>query len=232
MVGSRIVAAGEPRSDEAGNGEVANGGGTLAESALSRILDLFQSGELKPGAFVNEADLAKKFHMSRGPVREAVRRLEGRKLVIREAYQRARFIDLGIQQIREIFELRECLEGMACRLATRHMSDEAMAELGRQVERPASMPKFTTNFTNEFRFDFHTQIASACNNGRILETLRSEVYDLVRLYRWSSGAVPGREGAARREHWEIFRAMKSRDEDLAESLMRAHIQRATQLVGG
>ena len=205
-------------------------GGTHADSALNKIIDLIRCGDLKPGAVVNEAVLAKRFRMSRGPVREAVRRLEGRKLLTREAYQRARVIDLDLRRVREIFQLRECLEGMACRLATRYMSDEAMAALGKQVERQDQLPASVTYFTNEFRFDFHTSIANACNNTSILEALRSEVYDIVRLYRWSSGATPGRDGRAHIEHWQIYRAMKSRDDDLAESLMRAHIQRATQLI--
>ena len=68
--------------------------------------------------------------MSRGPVREAVRRLEGRKLIVREAYQRARVVPLTLAHIKEIFELRECLEGMACRLAARRMTAPARGPAG------------------------------------------------------------------------------------------------------
>ena len=197
---------------------------TLAQMALDKIITLVRSGTLRPGAVVNETDLAKRFGMSRGPVREAVRRLEGRKLIVREAYQRARVTSLELKQIKEIFELRECLEGMACRLATQRMSDSAIEALTEQVG------KSEPNFTLDFRFNFHLAVVEGCQNSRIQNVLTAEVYDLVRLYRWSSSAVPGRDGMAQKEHWQICRAMATRDVELAESLMRSHVQRSIQLL--
>ena len=197
---------------------------TLAQMALDKIIILVRNGTLRPGAVVNETDLAKRFGMSRGPVREAVRRLEGRKLIVREAYQRARVTSLELKQIKEIFELRECLEGMACRLATQRMSDSAIEALTEQVG------KSEPNFTLDFRFNFHLAVVEGCQNSRIQNVLTAEVYDLVRLYRWSSSAVPGRDGMAQKEHWQICRAMATRDVELAESLMRSHVQRSIQLL--
>ena len=203
---------------------------TLAQTALDRIVALLQRGELRPGSVINETDLAKRFGMSRGPVREAIGRLEGRRLVVREAYQKARVAPLELKQIKEIFELRECLEGMACRLATLRMSEQALSSLVEKVGRPKSEGDPALNFTSEYRFNFHLAVVGGCENPRIQSVLTSEVYDLVRLYRWSANAVPGRDGAAQREHWQICRAMSLRDEELAESLMRAHIQRSMQLL--
>jgi DNA-binding GntR family transcriptional regulator len=203
---------------------------TLAQTALDKIITLVRNGDLRPGAVVNETDLAKRFGMSRGPVREAVRRLEGRKLIVREAYQRARVTTLELKQIKEIFELRECLEGMACRLATRRMSDEALARLAEQVDQAGGRVKSEPSFTVDFKFSFHLSIVAGCENSSIQNVLTSEVYDLVRLYRWSSSAIPGRDGLAQKEHWQICRAMSARDEELAESLMRSHIQRSMQLM--
>jgi DNA-binding GntR family transcriptional regulator len=203
---------------------------TLAQTALEQIVALIRSGALRPGAVINETNLARQFGMSRGPVREAVKRLEGRKLVLREAFQKARIVPLELKQIKEIFELRECLEGMACRLATLRMSDEALKELVQEVGRSQSSEAPSFQFTSEYRFDFHVAVVAGCGNARIQSVLNSEVYDLVRLYRWSRNAVPGRHGEARREHWQIARAMAIRDEDLAESLIRSHVQRSMQVL--
>ncbi|MGV6873773.1 GntR family transcriptional regulator [Pseudochelatococcus sp. B33] len=205
-----------------------NSGGTLAHAALDRIIELIRSGELMPGGIVNEVDLAKRFDMSRGPIREAIRHLEGRKLIVREAYQRARIVPLGSNQIREIFELRECLEGMACRLATRIMTDEQMEAFVAQVEHVHDAQSLARFYTTDFRFNFHLLIVENCGNRRIQDLLTNEVYELVRLYRWTAKAEPGRDGMAHIEHWQIARAMKTRDENLAESLMRTHIQRSKQ----
>ncbi|WP_439548951.1 GntR family transcriptional regulator [Falsiroseomonas sp.] len=191
----------------------------LAERALEMILYLIRQGELAPGAELNELDLARRFGMSRGPVREAVRRLQGRKLVTREPYLRARIAALGLEELREIFELRECLEGMACRLATERLPDAVLRANRESMESPATPA-----------FDFHVAVAQGCGNARIAELLSVDLYDLVRLYRWRSGAVPGRREEARQEHWQIARAMEGRDALLAESLMRAHIRSAWRIL--
>lgn len=190
----------------------------LSEVALSEIVDLIFSGKLRSGDVVNEVNLARQFGMSRGPVREAVRRLQGRKLITRESFHRARVIELGLAQMIEIFQLREALEGMSCRLATKAMSDDALKNLITMLDSSSS---------SGIEFDFHNEIAANCGNGRITDLLCNELYYLVRLYRRRSGTQPGRHAEAGREHWQIARAMLARDGDLAESLMRAHIRRAT-----
>jgi DNA-binding GntR family transcriptional regulator len=192
----------------------------LSEVAFSEIVDLIFSGKLLPGAVVNEVSLAKQFGMSRGPVREAVRRLQGRKLITRESFHRARVIELGLAQIVEIFQLREALEGMSCRLATQLMTDEAL-------DRIIAILADNSESSYSREFDFHSELAASCGNERITDLLCNELYYLVRLYRLRSGTQPGRRSEARREHWQIARAMRARDADLAESLMRMHIRSAT-----
>jgi DNA-binding GntR family transcriptional regulator len=195
---------------------------TLAERAFASIFDLILTGRLAPGAVVNEVEIARQLAMSRGPVREAVRRLEGRKLVTREPYQKARVIRFGPTEAKEIFEFREGLETVACRLATTALSDAELEEIGRRLEasRAPGGPKF----------DLHVEIARRCGNARIAEFLCGDLYDLLKIYRKWSGSAPGRGDEAFAEHWQIVRAMQSRDAMLAESLMRSHIQRAARHV--
>ncbi|MBL8589157.1 MAG: GntR family transcriptional regulator, partial [Methylobacteriaceae bacterium] len=79
-------------------------------------------------------------------------------------------------------------------------------------------------------FDFHERIVAACGNRRIVDGLCGDVYHLLRMYRRMSGAAPERKELAFTEHWQILRAIRARDADLAESLMRAHVARAGQHV--
>ncbi|MDF2997510.1 MAG: GntR family transcriptional regulator [Xanthobacteraceae bacterium] len=202
---------------------------TLSLAAMTKIIGLIRSGELHPGDVVNETDLAKKFGISRGPVREAVRQLQGRKLITREPYQRARVVKLNYSQIREIYELRECLEGMACRLATVRMSDEELANLMAAVEQ-AKGPDNYSLIDTDYPFNFHKAVVNACGNSKIRQTLSGELYDLIRLYRWSAHIRVPEGRAHSRDHWQICRAMQARDADLAESLMRAHIRRVAALI--
>jgi DNA-binding GntR family transcriptional regulator len=206
------------------------GRGTLAAVALKSVMTLIRSGELKPGAIVNEVELAKRLGMSRGPVREAVRTLEGRKIVTREPFQRARVSKLDARQIRDVFELREALEGMACRLATQRMSDEALAALASSAS--VLSPLKTSLVSTDSTVNFHAVIVAACGNERIQASLSADVYDLVRFYRWSSRPIPPAPSGHSHEHWQIVRAMQARDEDLAESLMRSHLRRVRPLIDG
>ena len=202
--------------------------GTRASEALDRVMELIRSGDLRPGDVVNEVKLARRFGMSRGPMREAVRTLEGRNIVTREAYQRARVASLGHGEVRDIFQLRESLESMACRLATRCMSDEALASLADRVDRARTPREYSFVYTDH-AFNFHEEIVRHCGNHRIQDVLSPEIYDMVRLSRWQTGKAPAAPGPTAREHWQIVRAMLARDEELAESLMRSHIQRVARL---
>lgn len=194
---------------------------TLVDTVFQGIFDLLIAGEIPLGGVVNEALLAERFKVSRGPVREAVKALQGRGLITKEPYLKARVVDLSVADMVQIFQLRESVEGMAVRLATRAMPDEALdqllaefADADRKQKRPA--------------LDVHVRIAEGCGNGRIQSLLCDELYYLLRLYRARSGDTPGRRDDAFAEHWQILRAMKARDADLAESLMRSHIARATE----
>src|SRR6185369_17285312 len=100
--------------------------GGLAEAVFKRLLSQIYNGDLAAGAELKEASLAEEYGISRGPVREAILRLQGFQLVTREPYQRARVVDLTPDFVRQLFEVRMALEGMACNLAAQRMSDEEL----------------------------------------------------------------------------------------------------------
>ena len=199
-----------------------SGQGTRSGQVFEQIFGLILSGELPLGAEVNEAALAARFSVSRGPVREAVQRLQGLRLVTRAPHMRARVVQLSGRDLVEIFQLRESVEGMACRLAAEAMPDDALAALVEDVERTIA------GEAPDGGMDIHIRIARGCPNGRIARLLCDDLYHLLRIYRLRSGSAPGRRERAGEEHWQIVRAMKARDPVLAESLMRGHIARATR----
>lgn len=197
---------------------------TLSDTLFANTLNAIYAGEFAPGDEVNEAVLAGRFGVSRGPVREAVRRLQGIGLVTREPYMRATVVRLTAAQVRELFEMREALEGMACRLAAQRMSD---ADLDRfAVDLDAARAKRLAARGRAPDFDFHERVIRASGNARITNALCGDLYHLLRVYRRRSGAVRERSDEAHAEHWQILRALRARDGELAESLMRAHVARA------
>lgn len=198
---------------------------TRGDEVFDKVLNLILNCDLPPGAIVNESALAAEFGVSRGPVREAIRRLQGIQLVTREPYFRARVVTLSQEAVIELFQTREALEGFACRLATERMTPERINNLEQDLERARAASDPAAQ-----RFDFHERIVREAGNQRIINILCGDLYHLLRIYRRISGAVPERKQGAFQEHWQIIRAMKSNDADLAESLMRSHIQRASRHV--
>lgn len=201
---------------------------THGERIFERMLEMIYSGELPPGAVVNESALASHFGVSRGPIREAVRRLQGIQLVTRGAYLKARVAQLHLDAVIELFQMREALEGYACRLAAERISNEEITSLASELERAraawvANEPSDWENIP-----DFHARIVKASGNSQIIEALCGDLYHLLRLYRRQSGNMGDRRTAAFQEHWQILRALKARDPDLSESLMRSHIARAAR----
>lgn len=197
---------------------------SLGDDIFARLLKRIQSGSFKPGLVLNESALAVEFGVSRGPVREAIRRLQGIQLVSRESYLKARVAALTPKAVVELFQMRQALEGYACRLAAERMRDAEIAALAADLERHRRAAD--TAMTPEDVPDFHTRIVQASGNERIIEALCGDVYHLLRAYRRQSGSTGGRRPLAHREHWEILRAIRGRDPDLSESPMRSHIARA------
>jgi DNA-binding GntR family transcriptional regulator len=200
---------------------------TLSDRAFDLIADAIVRGELKPDERISEAALSNRFNIGRGPLREALRRLEGRGLVVVKPNAGARVVCLTPRDIIELFEIRETLEVLACRLATERMTDVELDDLedllseherdpstGRASSRAAPAP------------DFHTAVIRGSKSKQLIRLLCHEMFDLLRVYRYQSSGREGRTPAAFREHREIAQAMRSRDPDKAAQLLRQHIRRS------
>lgn len=202
--------------------------GTLGDEVFDRVLDLIYRGQIAPGAVINEAALAAQFGISRGPVREAVRRLQGIQLVTREAFLKARVVSLTPEALIELFQMREALEGYACRLASSLMKADEIDALTSELENAGRQSGTDREGRGDRAFDFHERIVRASGNSRLIDALCGDLYHLCRMYRRLSGASWERHEQAQVEHWQIVQAIKNRDGGLAESLMRSHIQRAAE----
>ncbi|AMG87785.1 GntR family transcriptional regulator [Bordetella parapertussis] len=205
----------------------------LTDVVYQRMLDGIYAGGLPPGGVINEVELAREFGVSRGPVREAVRRLQGIQIVTREPYMKARVVAMSAESALELFQMRMGLEGVACFLATQRMSDADIAQLQRDMDAHyqswAARREGAPN-GEERHFDLHERIVRASGNKRIIAALCEDLYHLLRIYRRHSGSALERKDDAYDEHWQIVRAIASRDARLAESLMRSHIERAANHV--
>lgn len=205
----------------------------LVSLALERLERAILEGDLKPGQRLSETDLARRFGISRGPLREAIGQLEGRKLVERVVNQGARVVWLSPAELMDLLVIRESLEGMACRLATTRMTDAELDQLDAMLQDHAADSSLVAGrgyFQGAGDKDFHGRIARASGNPRLMAMLEGELYSLLRLYRHRLSMRPGRPQDALDEHRLILAAMRTRDPDQAEAAMRAHIRHSSSAV--
>ncbi|PSC05458.1 GntR family transcriptional regulator [Alsobacter soli] len=203
-------------------------GTSLANEAFGKLVEAITSGEFEPGEKLSEADLARKLGISRGPLREALGRLEGR-LVTRTPRLGVRVIQFSKDDLEHLFLVREALEGMAARLAAEVITDSELRSLGDLLRQHANRPALAAGQAyrqHSHDDDFHFAIVHASRSERIERLLLDEVYYQLRIHRLRSSTRPGRAKAAWHEHAAILAAMEQRDPDGAEIAMRRHIRNA------
>jgi len=206
---------------------------TLSEQVFHTLKEAIISGELAQGSKITEDKLAKKYGISRGPLREAIRNLESLRLLVRIPHAGTRVVTLTLKMIEEIYVVREALEGMSARLAALQMSDMEIEQLQQLLKTHESNIHESSGkeyFQREGDLDFHYCIAKASNNDWLMQLLGSELYQLLRMCRYRSSQAPERPLIALTEHKQIVAAIASHDAELAELLMRRHISGAWHIV--
>jgi DNA-binding GntR family transcriptional regulator len=187
------------------------------------------TGELAQGQKLNEAELAERFGMGRGPLREALRHLEGIRLVKRIPNAGARVVILDRKTMADLYEVREALEGMACRLAATQMTEQEIVQLSALLdhhEQQIKQEHGQVYAQSEGDLDFHYQIVRGSRNAMLMNMLGSEQYQLLRMCRYRTSRNAQRTKPALQHHRQIVDALAQRDGELAELLMRRHIQGA------
>ena len=206
---------------------------TLADRVCEQIVTAIVVGDIPTGQKISEPELARTYGISRGPLREAMRKLEALRLVERKPHVGARVVNLSAKELIEIYHVREALEGMACRLAAQNMPQEEIDSLRTLLdehERSIEQLDGRSYFQKEGDLDFHYRIVNGSKNEKLLESLGGDLYHLVRMYRYQFSVSSSRPKRALKEHRQIIDAIESRDPELAEMLMRRHIGAARKNV--
>jgi DNA-binding GntR family transcriptional regulator len=201
---------------------------SLSAEAFDKVVEAITSGEFDPGQRLSEAELARNLGISRGPLREALGRLEG-KLVKRTPRIGVHVISFAKEDLESLFLTREALEGMAARLAAERMTDEQLKDLRALLDTHAHQPELAAGEAYVQRSrdeDFHFSIIRGAKSERLERLLMDEIYYQLRIHRRKSSTQAGRAKAALNEHVQIVQALESRDPDQAEAAMRTHVRNA------
>lgn len=192
----------------------------IYETLQARILD----GVLQPGDRLKEAELAEQFGISRTPVREALRRLETKGLLIHEPFRGMVVAHLESSAVSELYVMREILDTAAARLAAQHASETEIAAMEQQVSRDRSIADDPQKLALSNRA-FHVAIYRAAHN-RFLVKSADALAEALALLGPTTLSLEGRGAKSIEEHAAIVAAIKARDSETAGDAARDHIRSA------
>ncbi|RVU40958.1 GntR family transcriptional regulator [Rheinheimera riviphila] len=199
---------------------------TAADRVLLEIQRAIVEGQIAPGSKISEPELAKRYDLSRAPLREALARLERCHLIERIPNAGARVVKLSVAGLVSLYQLRETLEGLACRLAAEHMTDAEIAQVQQLLDQHLSTQRVREGesyYQEAGDVDFHYRVILGSKNPYLINLLCDELYFIVRMYRVQLGMNGPRVSRAFDEHKAIINAIANRDGELADLLMRRHI---------
>lgn len=195
----------------------------LSETVGDRIREAIVSGALRPGARIIEADIAAGLHVSKSPVREALRDLEREGLVEvhprRGCYVRV----ITIQDAREIRELRVLLETFAVRSALGASSPDWIDDLRASVRRLRAAGDRTE--LNREHLAFHDVVLARKGNRRVVEILHGLRSQLETLLAFIDLLYDGPEAVAD-DHQRLVDALADGGDDVVTAAVDAHIREA------
>jgi DNA-binding GntR family transcriptional regulator len=198
--------------------------GTLTDRVYQSLREDILSNRLPPETPLHEATIANALEVSRGPVREALRRLDAEGLVSVIPRRGAIVSSLSREEFLDAYRVREALEVLAVRLATPRLTVEDLQELERlhqdMVEHADAEDADAFFATNAA---FHALAVNRSDN-RKLQELYHPLVTQMRRYHLSSMSMRGGMTRSCEEHERILKAIKEGKVDEAARLLSEHIQ--------
>jgi DNA-binding GntR family transcriptional regulator len=193
-----------------------------------RLKLMILDGELASGEPLVERSLAMKLDVSRTPIRETIIRLQNEGLVRTIEGKGAFVASYTIEDLIEIYHVREGLEPIAVRLSCPHLPVERLLYFEKKLRAQAAEPnaRYTNpGAWNRLGRDFHNLFIKGCQNERIIRIME-ELQDQIELFRGLHRTISPNalSNSSMEEHLQILEALKARDAERAEHAARTHIQ--------
>ncbi len=197
-------------------------GRTHAEAVRLALEEDIFIGRLLPGAALDEESIAKRFSISRTPVREAMLQLIEAGLVAKQPRQGAVVAKTDVRHMIQMFEVMSELEGVCAKFAARRMSEDEKASLADLVARSEAALKIDDQEEYySLSRTFHLQVIAGTHNEVLIESTNRLGLKLV-PYRRFQLSYPGRPQANLRDHVATLRAIVESDPERAHNVFRKH----------
>jgi DNA-binding GntR family transcriptional regulator len=204
--------------------------GTIIEQLRINIVE----GVLLPGQKLNELDIADRLGVSRPPLREAFRVLEGEDLVVNIPRKGCCVQEVSIEACQDIFQVREMMECYAIDII-REKKIKNFEKVESTLQQPIiKTPPATSNPYDKYRYlkaiaDFHIQLVAAANNIRLNSYYQNIFPALARyqsLYTYKKGLME----VSKETHAEILELLKNRQYEKAKQKVRSHMRSFVTLI--
>ena len=198
---------------------------SLADQVFERLEADILSGRYKRGETITELQLCSELGVSRTPVREALRRLYQEHLVADNGKTTV-VLGISIQDLRDMFEIRVRIEGLAVRGFIEHCTPETLRELREAIDfQQFYLSKSDADHLKSLDGRFHDIIYDHCGSQVLRDTLEP-LHNKVQKYRMASLSKQERAERSVAEHEAIYQAIVQRDADLADRLLTEHVRNA------
>ncbi len=206
--------------------------GTLSGRTTDLLRERIVAGDFRLGERLVESRIAQQLQISRGPVRDALKQLRAEGLVREEPRRGFFIVDLTVEDLREIYELRAAIEGRAARLVILGRDPSAFEELREILSRlrRATDENDRSAFT---RLDlaFHEKLCSLSGNSKLHRVFVGYAAVLGMLFRLEVDRIYTSQASLEslwRDHKVLLEAIESLDVRLAEEACDEHLDRARE----
>lgn len=194
------------------------------------LLENITKRNFAPGTKLGEQYLADQLGVSKTPVREALSRLERENLVNIYPNRGAFVVEITKEDIIEIYDLREVLEGLAARQAAGKINDNGIERIQRMIfAMEESLEKEDLEAYSSHDSKLHGTLARISGNERLQKMVKNLRYQ-ARILMSSSVQIPGRAEESIKEHNRILEALKAGNGPEAERQVRLHTKNTKEVV--
>jgi DNA-binding GntR family transcriptional regulator len=204
-----------------------------AAGPYDKLKLMILDGEIAVGEPLVERSLAERLGVSRTPIRETLFRLEREGLVELIEGRGAFVASYSIEDMIEIYEMREGLEPLAARLCCPHVKDEDLDHHEEQLKRYRARPALRQDDPEKWRLlgqEFHNLFIHGSKNARLIRVIEGMRHQ-IELFRGLGRTINPKNDlkSAIEEHGEILLALRARNPQRAEKAVRAHLRNGLRL---
>ncbi|AIG74037.1 GntR family transcriptional regulator [Amycolatopsis japonica] len=193
-----------------------------------QLRDAIMTGALPPGTQLGETDLASRFQVSRGPLREAMQHLVSEGLLRSERHRGLFVIDLEPGDVYDIYSARSAIERAAMLRALRGDRERVATELEEAVRAMAAAADDDDPTALSWAdLRFHEALIAASGSKRLVRMARTLLIETRMCLTALQGTYQQVEERVT-EHTRIIEALRAGDEETALSLLEAHMEDAVQ----